>query len=216
MCFNKEVSILTYIIGILSCYNLYKQDYKIEALFFLWVVQMQFIEYIFWLNPICNKTNKLLTKIAIILNHTQPLILYILLIYYNGKLPDYVHKLVLIFTIINIFYTIYDINKNDCSIVDNKISSHIIWEWNSYEYHTLFYILFIIISCILFYYIPNFNYNYHYSRNNILIFIYLISVIISYIIYSDKKSVGSMWCFAAALTPLILHFIYNYNKKLNY
>ena len=54
MCFNKDVSILSYLIGFTGCILLYYRDYKIEGLFYLFIIQMQLIEYLLWLNNSCN------------------------------------------------------------------------------------------------------------------------------------------------------------------
>jgi len=214
MCFNSQVSILTYIIGTLACFNLWKQEHKIESLFFLWVIQMQFIEYLYWINPICNENNLLLTKIGIILNHTQPLILYILIYYYNkNNIPKWVHKLMVVFIIINLLYSYY-IYNNSCLTVKHELSPHIYWPWNNVEKSYYFYILFIILIFILLIYIPNFNYEHYYSKSFILILILLFSYGISYNIYTGTKSVGAMWCFFACFIPLLLPIIYKLNNKL--
>ena len=179
MCFNSQVSILTYIIGTLACFNLWKQEHKIESLFFLWVIQMQFIEYLYWINPICNENNLLLTKIGIILNHTQPLILYILIYYYNkNNIPKWVHKLMVVFIIINLLYSLYVYNNN-CLTVNIDISPHIYWPWNDKKYKIYFYGLFILIIIILLMYIPNFNYEHYFSKSTIIISILIISYSIS-------------------------------------
>jgi len=54
MCFTKNISIGTYILGLTGCYNLYvNTEYKVEAIFFAWVVQIQLIEYFLWNNQSC-------------------------------------------------------------------------------------------------------------------------------------------------------------------
>jgi hypothetical protein len=58
MCWSKEVSISTYVIGIIGCVILYNKGYKIEALFYGWVIQMQLIEYFLWAFQPCNDENK--------------------------------------------------------------------------------------------------------------------------------------------------------------
>jgi hypothetical protein len=64
MCYNKEVSITTYIIGIIGCINLYfNLNLKIEAILLAYVIQMQLIEYYIWDNISCNETNIITSKI---------------------------------------------------------------------------------------------------------------------------------------------------------
>ena len=44
MCFNAEISISTYIFGMLGCYILYLNNFIAEALFYFTVIQMQLID----------------------------------------------------------------------------------------------------------------------------------------------------------------------------
>lgn len=67
---------------------------------------MQLIEYLLWNNNKCNSINKIITKIGISLNHFQPYLLYLAIIYFNGfnQLSLYIHQLVFIYLCVNIFY----------------------------------------------------------------------------------------------------------------
>jgi len=89
MCINKEVSLITYVIGLSSCVILYFRGYKIEALFYGFIIQMQLIEYLLWLNNRCNNINKIITKIGILINHLQPVFLYLLVINFNNNINEY-------------------------------------------------------------------------------------------------------------------------------
>ena len=91
MCYTASTYINTFVIGLLSSLLLYlkssndislssqiSSEYKIVALFFMFVSFMQLFDYIFWTNY-RNQTNKTFTKIATIVNHLQPIVLAIIL-----------------------------------------------------------------------------------------------------------------------------------------
>ena len=87
MCYTAKDSLNAYVINFISSILLYKysnsNDMKILALFLLFVGQMQLFDYLFWVNLKCNKINKLVTKLAIIFNHLQPIVLFLLINYYG-------------------------------------------------------------------------------------------------------------------------------------
>jgi hypothetical protein len=106
MCYNKEVSLTTYIAGIIGCINLYFNfNLKVEAIFFGFVIQMQLIEYVIWDNISCNDTNVLTSKIGTIINHMEPIILWVAILFLSTKsLPHWVNIYGIIYNNINILY----------------------------------------------------------------------------------------------------------------
>ena len=87
MCITSFDSILVYFVNIVSTYILYNfggtADAKVSALFLLFVGQMQIFDYIFWNTEKCSTINVLTTKLAILFNHFQPMLLYYLMQYYG-------------------------------------------------------------------------------------------------------------------------------------
>lgn len=202
MCYNKEVSILTYIVGLIGCINLYfNLNLKIEAIFIGYVIQMQLIEYFIWDNISCNETNIITSKIGSIINHTEPIVLWVAILLLSTKvLPQWVNIYMVLFIIITIFYTL-DVFPNECTKVTEKSSPHLYWKWNYNEIvGDIYYILFILTINILI--INGLEHGYHSA------IITTLSFIISYIIYNKNKSVGAMWCFIAAFIPYIIPFVY--------
>jgi len=199
MCFNKEVSIITYIIGLAGCLNLYFNfNLKIEAIFFGWVIQMQLIEYVLWDNQPCNQTNINTTTIGTIVNHLEPIIFWgAILLLSTKQLPIYVNILMIIFTIVSIIYT-SDVLKNECTTVTPISKTHLHWKWN--EGSRFYYPFFLL--CLNLLSIFGLEHGYHTA------FIITILFAISGMIYNKKSSVGAMWCFFAAYTPWFLPYIY--------
>ena len=197
MCFNEKVSMLTYIIGITGCINLYfNLNLKIEAIFFAWVVQMQLIEYILWNNQSCNQLNINTTKLGIIINHLEPIILWIaILLLSTHKLPEYVNMLMIIFTLVTIIYT-KNVLLNKCTLTEKK---HLVWNWNHEKNSNIYYGFFIIMLNLLF--INGVD------NGNILALLSTGSFFISKLLYTNEKSVGAMWCFFSAFAPWIIPMV---------
>lgn len=220
MCFNENVSLLTFLTGLAGSAALLTKNKIPESLFYGWVVQMQLVDYFLWKNQpckitssnkICNKNelvncnniNNLTTTAGIIINHLEPFILFMgIMIFSKKSLPISIIIFFILFMIIIFIYTINVFNKDDnlCTTVTNESTPHLHWKWNSEKYSNIIYFLFVIILILLSYYGLEDGY--------INASISTIGFIISYIIYGHKRSVGAMWCFMAAFAPWLLYFIY--------
>lgn len=200
MCFNSKISIITYIIGILGCVLLWRENYKSEAIFYAWVIQMQFIEYLIWNNLECNNINNYITKLGIVINHLEPVVLWIAIILFSKiKLNKYIHLFVLIYIIYAIVYT-KSVFNTTCTTITEKSKPHLHWLWNNNYNAQYFYAYFLFVFIILSIY--------GLEKGYINASLVLISFILSYKIYGDKHTVGAMWCFAAAFGPIILAYLY--------
>jgi hypothetical protein len=204
MCINKEVSLITYGIGICSCIILYLRGYKIEALFYGFIIQMQLIEYLLWLNNRCDNINKIITKIGIFINHLQPVILYLLVINLNDKINEYlkiiIHISIIIYLIsVSIYFSFNYKLLNSCTI---GIPNEKELQWDiQYGKNKIFYFIFVISLVLLL--LLGLNKN-----NYINAYIIFLTFIISYVKYFETKSIGTIWCLLAAYIPLLLNIIY--------
>ena len=97
MCYSLEVSRNSFLINVISCFMLFNfsknNNAKILSLFFLFIGFMQLFDWIFWNNQdTFNEkkmiVNKIFTKIAMIFNHLQPIVLALLLMYYKKSLKN--------------------------------------------------------------------------------------------------------------------------------
>jgi hypothetical protein len=201
MCFSAEVSLSTYIIGMLGIIRLWNLNLKPEAIFYACVIQMQLIEFLLWKNNQCNEMNKTITKIGIIINHLEPFILWLAIYSFSPYiLPNWLNKYMMIFFAIAIFYTYY-VFKNGCTVVTKESAPHLQWDWNSENYNNIFYFIFLLALILLSSYGLGKNGNTH-------AFIVFISFVISYLIYNKKHSTGAIWCFLAASVPWIIPYVY--------
>lgn len=204
MCLNKDVSILSYLIGLCGCILLYYRDYKIEALFYAFIIQMQLIEYLLWLNNSCNWINKTITKIGIALNHLQPIILYFLIIYIS-TLTKYtkniINLIIIIYIISTISYLGYNYKLLDTCTIGIENEKELFWEIH-YGNFKKYYIIFVLSLSLLI--LLGFNKN-NYLNSYVLIMTY----VISYIKYYNTKGIGTIWCLFAAYVPILLNIVYS-------
>ena len=195
MCFNADISLTTYIIGLIGCIILIKKNFYVEAAFYFCVIQMQMIEYFLWKNQSCNDTNKITTKIGLIINHLEPIILWIAIYLFSKKiLPEWVHYLIILYIFLTIIYCYYVYGDN-CTTVTEASKPHLEWKWNLGPYAHYYYMFFLFILNILCLY--GVEYGYH------MAFLVNISFLISKLVYDKYHTVGAIWCFAAAFAPII-------------
>jgi hypothetical protein len=205
MCFSKEVSLGTFIIGVIGSALVYSFNTKIDkilAIFFFYIILMQLLEFILWNNLTCNVINKITTFTAIILNATQPVVLAMLVLY-NYKLPN--QTSLIIYTILySLMMLIYNLQTKTLCTLKNKFN-HLEWKWNSLFMYIFAYIMYILYLSYIILSIP-------YKWNKMLILIILLSYLLSIYIYWGTNNIDSLWCFFAAFFPIIW-FIF---RKIKY
>lgn len=200
MCYNENVSIITYIVGIIGCILLIYNNYIPEAIFYFFVIQMQLIEFMLWKNQLCNNININISKLGILINHMEPIILYIGIYFFSKKvLPIWIHYMMLLYLVGSIIYTI-KVFKNECTTVTPDSSPHLHWKWNEGKFSGLYYTLFLTILVILSIY--------GIENGIIMSAIILCGFITSFYIYGNKHSIGAMWCFYAAIAPYLSLILY--------
>jgi hypothetical protein len=207
MCYDLEASIKSSIIGVLSCYILYNSvlnvkkhsTYQMLALFFLFVTLMQIYDWIFWEtlkdNNGKNKTNYIFTKIAMITNHLQPIVLAYLINRVH-PLNDISKLIVGLYTLSALIYSIYVFYKIDYTVVSKKSTPTLDWQWNSEKYSSLFYGLFLLSFTLI-------SYNLIFPLNLLMILINTGTFLFSYHVYKNG-TLGKGWCTIAAYVPLLL------------
>ena len=190
MCFSADVSLGTFIFGVIFsilCYRLGTPESKIIGLFFGFVIFMQLIEFLLWKHQKCDDYNKKLTLAGMILNHLQPIVLFLVIILFNKNIHNKNFNIMLILTLI---YTL--------SIFSYSLQFKNEWKWNSMKYSTIMYILFLISMLVLTYLgMP--------SHKVIFTLIVFITFLISKIIYSKEHVTGALWCFFAAFAPMVYY-----------
>lgn len=204
MCYNKDISIYTYILGLVSSYLLLTNEnksLKILGCFFIIVIQMQLVEYFLWSNNSCNSKNIQLSHIGAFINFIQPIILYLAIMYYNKDLTKKTTKIIhgtIILYIIALIIFIIRLLPLGCSTMTNNSAPYLQWSW-MYEKNTTYILsLFPVIIMLLLYFGLDKPYNLYLS------FICIISFILSFIIYRKQRAFGNIWCWFAVFIPICI------------
>lgn len=207
MCYSKNLSLLSFIFGIISGIVLIKYG-NIEskttnmtiASFFIFVSLMQLIEYLMWSDLKCESgLNKTASIFGPILNHLQP-VMFLIICFIYLKSNNLISENLLMFA--NLTYLIYmgykylnfiKTPENLCTKTNQE--GHLSWKWiNDFNYN--FYHLLVFINLI--------NYS---SNKNVLT-----SMIVSYIMffisyYKFNKNIGEFWCLMVTGIPLVNLFM---------
>lgn len=209
MCYDLQASIRSTLTGIITCYILYNYNlsqspnvhrtFQTLALFFAFVTLMQVYDWIFWeslkYNNGENTTNYIFTKIAMISNHLQPIVLASLV---NQVYPlNETSKLVLlVYSIFSILYSVNAYQRLQYTTVTERSTPVLDWQWNSFEYtkplYTLFVLSFILTSL-----------NLPYPLNYLMVLINIATYSFSYYSYKNT-AIGKGWCFISCYVPLFL------------
>jgi hypothetical protein len=208
MCYTKFDTIIVYIINFLACGLLFysnkdistNNDRKIIALFLLFVGQMQLFDYIFWTNPECNIENKIGTKLAIIFNHLQPIVLLYLQKTYGYPELVITTWMKRVYITIIIVYSIYALYQVKCTS-RSKTTNIVVWEWNYLPGCQFVYLLFLGFLLVL---SLQFKTKFYRFMSIIVILTTLIAGFLKPIL---NESAGRLWCYYAALTPLIIFIL---------
>ena len=165
---------------------------------------MQLYDWIFWLNPSRTTVNAVFTKIAMVSNHLQPLVLALAIwIGYRPKTFKPLSKALLVsYTVLMGLYTLYIWNKVDYTLpadIQECGKSHLVWEWHVNAPWWIVYTvygLYVVLSVMLAYqHFPS-------PLNVILSLVIACSFALTTFVFSKSMLVGRIWCYIAAFIPL--------------
>ncbi len=224
MCYSKEASQNIFFINLLTSYALFTYNspssiHKILALFFVFVGFMQLFDWIFWTNQDMSNEkeasiNYNTTKVAMIFNHLQPIVLAGLIYTYNGHIGQMSKYILGFYCVVMLMYSI-NAYKNTKYTLQSEISIKslndlfytnpdddirkptVMWEWNTQKYSLIVYLIFLSTLGILAYE------NFSYPVNILFVFINVFTFLLSGYYYKGR-SLGRFWCKMAAYVPLLL------------
>jgi len=211
MCFSADVSLGTFISGIffsVLCFSLGTVEAKIIGVFFGFVIFMQLIEYLLWKHQECDQYNKNLTIAGMVLNHLQPLVLFLAVILFNKNIPSNNLKIMIMAVIIYVIIIIpYSLQfKKNCTLKCKESNNHLVWRWNHMNRAEVVYIIFLIsMMVITFLGMP--------AHNILYSIITLLTFVISAVIYGKQQVAGALWCFIAAFTPLVYFVTQKFSSR---
>ena len=202
MCYNKDISIYTYLIGLIASYFLLtndKKSLKILGCFFIVIIQMQLVEYFLWTNNKCNSKNITITHIGAFLNLIQPIILYLAILYYNKDITNETKTIINIAIFLYLLsLLLYSLNlfPIGCSSVTSISTPYLQWGWMYKKYPNFITIMFPITLMLLMYFGLDKPYNLFVS------ILLTLSFIISFIIYRKQRAFAAIWCWFAVFIPI--------------
>jgi hypothetical protein len=209
MCWNKETSLISFILGTVINIGvlLYMKKEEVTIICIIWqfILLMQLAEYFIWLDSKCGKTNEKGTKAALILNLTQPIIVFIVLISkFTGSQTLKIISSVIIF--IYICYMMLKLNEYPTYKCVQQLDKcpHLNFQWwRDFSGAGMLYVI-TLISIILMLYKP--------LKTSIFISVYiLLMLVLSQKFYSCGQP--SMWCWMVVPMPLFLLLFYKLTNK---
>ena len=200
MCYTAEDSLRAYAIGVLSSLFLFLNStdpsLKVIALFLAFVAQMQILDYGLWQTPTCDEPNEFLTKIAITINHLQPIVLTLLQIFYRIPQSDLSMATLALYFLALIPYSIHAYTQVRCTLQEGPILH---WKWNYLQYSIPFYSIFLLHFITA-------SMNFPSSTVKILAVITsLLSFFVALKMPFLSHSMGRAWCYLASVAPLIFY-----------
>jgi hypothetical protein len=213
-----EISLGTYIIGTFLNYQVLKKykdnvnsPYMTIAIIYQFLLLVQLLEFLIWMDQECGTINKISTFILKIVIIIQPIIIMLILLLLSQKDININNKIIVtMLALLFTGYIIFSLKKsitiyNDCLKPINNCE-HLQYSWlNDIKNFSLFYGLTIFVSSILLIkdimiIIPH------------AIYISLINIIINRYF---SCGIGSMLCLLAVIGPLINYIFFSINVKSN-
>ena len=202
MCYNKDVSLKTYLLSIVFSIILFiygdKYDKTISIFSFVFG-HMQLAEYFLWKHQKCNKINYYITIIIHILLFLQPLSIILAGLYYNVFNIDIkILKILLLIISLLLLYVIilYVRNKKKICSKEDK-TGNLNWDLINKKnilFNGLFGVVYMFILIFSWLYLKD------KFRGRLLSFILLFTFLLSKF---NFKNWESMWCYISNIIPII-------------
>jgi hypothetical protein len=200
MCYTFKASITNGLISLVTSILVYtstkNEIVKSLALFFLFVSLMQWYDAIFWATGE-SRINYVFTKIAMITNHLQPLVLFYL-ISQNVEMTYISKTLLVIYSIYALIYSIYAFKTVDYTVVTDLSSPTLDWKWNNLPGAQIMYFLFLMVFALVSLNIPG-------ILGLVMLMINFGTFFFSYYTFK-RENIGQMWCIISAYVPIVLAF----------
>jgi hypothetical protein len=208
MCYDIQTSLIALVVNIVTSIVLFivaknkerdtnvSNQLKAIALFFLFVGFMQFWDILFWSYDATTKVNMYATKMAMIWNHLEPIVLALLIYLFIGKLTLPSMIMLVVYTVAIVAYSVNGWSKLRGTESTKDTCGSLYWQWNNMKGNTFVYGLFLI--CLLFLAQKQFT-----GWVRCLFMVIITSTFFfSLYKYSINASVGRFWCYFAAFCPI--------------
>jgi hypothetical protein len=218
MCWSKESSLTTFIVGMSACIYLYcrnKTSDRLYAIFFAFVLCMQFLEFLIWSDqptterdktcktaPYHGRLNNAASQVAALQNLLQPVVGGLLVLYFLSKSSAQTRPLKLVVGMYGAAIVAWVIMKRmyKQKLCTRPLSNgrHLQWPWITEKVagHAIWYgyfatLAFVLVSMLK---IPG---------GKTMAGYLVATMLVSMSVYPFKKAMGSWWCVAAVGGPLL-------------
>lgn len=215
MCYSKELSIKSFLLGIVSAGlllyfgNKDKQNVnKAVATFFIFISLIQLMEYFMWKDIKCETgENYVASIIGPLINLLQPVVMFAIYCYFlNSNVNNNTLSCIIGANIIYCIYVLYLYENylNDKNNLCTKVNedNHLTWNWLK-NYKSALYVFFLLLNSIPFL-----------SYNEIIVSIVMSIATLIFSQTNYKKNIGELWCFASTGIPLIVLCVQKYLHKI--
>ena len=207
MCWNQEISLNTFVFGVMALLFLFFTNtfskYKIKLfsnpfmyVFFLEVILVQLMEFFLWRNLDNKIINRNLTIMVSLLVFVQPPTLAMII--KNTTVRYKIITSYFVFLLFCFFYLLFREKNSSFSFYTNVAKNgHLDWKWikmRKYdEIMVLVYLAFFLISA-------------YFIGNTILLSLIFFSIAISMYFYKTDETFSTMWCWLANIGFLLMLF----------
>lgn len=198
MCYSPHASLVAFVVN--SCTCLVLMHYNLVlGLFLFYVGIMQLYDLIFWTHQVENAVNYWITKLAMITNNLQPLVLAALVVTIGKKrlsIPTW--TVVCVYALVLLWAIPYSWNRITYTMVTPESAPSLYWQWNYLPWSTTMYSLYMLAFLMVMWD------GLEWPMNTFVILLTIVSFVLSQHYYKGKTSTGRFWCYFAAWTPLII------------
>lgn len=212
MCFSKNISLATYLTGCVLSIMLFRIPnpfYKVIGLFFLFVTQMQLIDFLLWSHQKCDTYHRLVSRIGMWIHVLQPIVIILLAIHYSTQVEKKANVIIaftLFYILCAFLYTRQYTTNLQCTTPRPGIS-HLIWNWTQLPRNYTFYFVYVFVSLLTIYLLfPH--------SDSVLFIILILSSHIITLIFNNNIGFSSIWCTYIIIIPafyLVKHYLREHN-----
>ena len=203
MCYDLQTSLIALIINIVASIVLFtvaskqktNNQLKAVALFFLFTGFMQFWDAVFWTYDATTKVNVYATKMAMIWNHLEPVVLALLIYLFMGKLTMPSMIVLAVYVVAIVAYSARGWNQLGGTEPSKETHGTLYWRWNYMEGKFIVYGLFVV--CLLVLVQQHFT-----GWVRWLNIAFLMGTFFFSLYKYNLKAGGRFWCYFAAFCPI--------------
>lgn len=198
MCHSLDASLGALVIGWIGCILLFLSGSSINrnvSLMLAYVISMQLIEALMWMDQKCNGLNQIASKIGFLQNIGQPIVIFIALLPFLSKDKTIPKSMLCIYILALIIFIIRNFTsmKNDKFWCTKAGNGGLQWNWSGKQDMFIWITFVASVAATMFYS----------KMSKFTSFATFATLLASYFRYGSSKAVGSWWCLYAICLPYI-------------